>query len=336
MDSLTQIVLGAAVGEVVLGKKIGNKAMLWGALAGTIPDLDILASPFLDIVDEMRWHRSLTHSFLFAFLVSPALAYLNQKFFAGPNTRWREWTHLYLWGFITHALLDSFTTWGTQLFYPFSNYGVSFKSIFVVDPLYTLPFLACLIVVACLKRDHSKRPFWAWFGIGLSSFYLLLTVVNKFYINGVFEAEMARQGLTYSRYETKPTPLNNLLWNFTAESDSVYYSGYYSLLDSEPKIKFHAFKKQHDLLKPFWQEHKLQQLLEVTEGYYTVEKHPTGFVINDLRFGQTTGWEDGKGDFVFAYLMSTQQTPSAFTQRENDFKTGREMLGQFAERIFGK
>ncbi len=336
MDSLTQIVLGAAVGEAILGRKVGNKAMLWGAVAGTIPDLDILASPFLDVVAEVRWHRSLTHSFVFAIFSAPFFAFLTKKLHQKDDSTLPEWTHLYLWGFITHALLDSFTTWGTQLFYPFTNYGVSFKSIFVVDPIYTLPFLICLVIAACIKRTMPKRAFWNWLGIALSSTYLLLTVCNKFYINSVFEAELARQGLSFKKYETKPTPLNNLLWNCTAESDSAYYSGYYSLLDESPSIVFHRFPKNHYLLTPHWQEEKLQQLLEVTEGYYTVEKMDNGFVINDLRFGQTTGWKDGTGNFVFAYFMDTRTKPCAFEQRENDFKEGQQMLGQFFERIFGQ
>ena len=65
MDSLTQVVLGAAVGEAVLGKKVGIKAAIVGAIAGTIPDLDVLASPWLDAVEKLMYHRSITHSFLF-------------------------------------------------------------------------------------------------------------------------------------------------------------------------------------------------------------------------------------------------------------------------------
>ena len=34
MDAVTQIALGAAVGEATLGKKAGNKAVVWGAIAG--------------------------------------------------------------------------------------------------------------------------------------------------------------------------------------------------------------------------------------------------------------------------------------------------------------
>jgi len=70
MDSLTQIVLGSAVGEAVLGRKIGNKAILWGAIAGTIPDLDVLSKFFTDTVSALEIHRGLTHSLFFCILFS--------------------------------------------------------------------------------------------------------------------------------------------------------------------------------------------------------------------------------------------------------------------------
>ena len=66
MDSLTQMVLGAAVAEATLGKKVGNKAALWGAVAGTIPDLDVIGMFFLNTVDELHFHRGFTHSILFS------------------------------------------------------------------------------------------------------------------------------------------------------------------------------------------------------------------------------------------------------------------------------
>ena len=68
MDSLTQIVLGAAVGELVLGKKIGNRAMVWGAVGGTIPDLDVLGKFFLTNIDNLAFHRGFSHSILFSLL----------------------------------------------------------------------------------------------------------------------------------------------------------------------------------------------------------------------------------------------------------------------------
>jgi len=70
MDSLTQIVLGAACGEAVLGKKIGNKALLFGAIGGTIPDLDVFIGKlfYTNEIDIMLFHRGFMHSILFSIL----------------------------------------------------------------------------------------------------------------------------------------------------------------------------------------------------------------------------------------------------------------------------
>ena len=73
MDSLTQITLGAAVGEVVLGKKVGNRAMLWGAVGGTIPDLDVFSNFFTDEITALAFHRGITHSIFFSVFAPFAL-----------------------------------------------------------------------------------------------------------------------------------------------------------------------------------------------------------------------------------------------------------------------
>jgi len=147
MDSLTQVVLGASMGEAVLGKKLGNKALLWGAIGGTIPDLDVLANPFLDVVGELSFHRSITHSLLFIVVCSPLSAWVAQKIFPNTTISRKQWITFFALTYFTHILLDCLTTWGTQLFYPFSTYGVALYSIFVVDPLYTVPFL--IFLIAC-------------------------------------------------------------------------------------------------------------------------------------------------------------------------------------------
>src|SRR5690606_30258481 len=140
MDSLTQIVLGAAVGEAVLGKKIGNKAMLYGANAGTIPDLDTFTSYATATVSALEIHRGCTHSILFSVVFVPIFGWLVSRYEKRAN--FKDWSWLFFWEFLTHPLLDAHTTWGTQLFWPF-DLRLAYKNIFVIDPLYTLPFLIC-------------------------------------------------------------------------------------------------------------------------------------------------------------------------------------------------
>ena len=151
MDSLTQIVLGAAVGEAVLGKKVGNKAMLYGAIAGTIPDLDTFASAFTDTITAIEIHRGFTHSIVFSILFAPIFGWLISKIEKKSIATWQNWSWLMFWGLFTHPLLDSHTTWGTQLFWPL-EVRLAYKNIFVIDSLYTLPFLVFLILLTWPKN----------------------------------------------------------------------------------------------------------------------------------------------------------------------------------------
>ncbi|MEN7548512.1 metal-dependent hydrolase [Rapidithrix thailandica] len=337
MDSLTQIVLGASVGEAVCGRKIGNKALLWGAIAGTIPDLDVIANNFLDVVGQLSFHRSITHSFLFAIFAAPLFGWLLHKIYPKSQATFRDWSWLFFWGFVTHSLLDCFTTWGTQLFYPFSREGIAFYTVFVVDPFYTLPFLILVISVLFFKRSHPKRSFLNWTGIALSSGYLLFAVVSKQMANRVFEKNLSEQGIAYSDYISKPTPLNALLWAITVETQEGYYTGFYSLLDANDQVKFTFSPKNHQLLQPYLGNPKVQRLLEVTKGYYTVQEAPEGYYINDLRFGKFNGWQGSEdGHFVFVYHLIDKENELRFEQKEYKFRPDGEYLLAFFNRIMGE
>ena len=96
IDSLTQIVLGAAVGELAAGRRLGNRAMIWGAVAGTIPDFDVAAGLVADPVTNLAFHRCVTHSLYFAALVSPVLAWMARALYARDGQPrggypWRTW-----------------------------------------------------------------------------------------------------------------------------------------------------------------------------------------------------------------------------------------------------
>ena len=155
MDSLTHIVLGAAIGEAVLGKKIGRKAMLWGALADTIPDFDVFAYPCVSDAQQLLVHRGITHSFFFIILMAPLLGWLFSKWFKKSEVSWKQWTLLFFLGMFTHVLIDSMTSYGTGWFEPFSSYRVSFNTIFVADPFYTIPFLVCVLIALILLTTIS-------------------------------------------------------------------------------------------------------------------------------------------------------------------------------------
>lgn len=212
MDSLTQIVLGAAVGEAALGKKVGNKALLYGAIAGTIPDLDVFVRAFTDTITAVECHRGFSHSLIFSLLLAPVLGWLVNKLEPNCNLGWKPWSILFFLSLFTHPLLDAFTTWGTQIFWPF-DVRIAFNSIFVIDPLYTLPFLICTIMVMFYKRESTTRRRINRVGLIWSTSYLLLTVLIKGIAHHEFTEALESQNIEYSQMSTRPSPMNTILWN---------------------------------------------------------------------------------------------------------------------------
>jgi len=291
MDSLTQIVLGAACGEAALGRKIGNKALLFGAIGGTIPDLDVFVGSWLfqNEIDSMAFHRGFMHSLMFAILASFALGYLVYWLYnrgkRENSTTGKDWIGLFFLSIFTHPLLDSFTPYGTQLFLPFSNYRVAINNISVVDPIYTLPFLLCLIVVMFFGRSSKKRWLWTKIGIFMSSFYLVLTLVNKVYINNTFKKSLIKNNITFSRFQTQPSIFNNVLWYGIAENEKAYHVAFYSLFDKSNRFSdWQQLPKNHDLVPV--EEEDIQTLSWFSNGYYNIIPLDSvgRFRYNDLRY----------------------------------------------------
>lgn len=287
MDSVTQVVLGAAVGEACLGKKAGGKAALWGAVCGTIPDLDVAANLFMGEFDATIAHRGLSHSILFCVLMAPVIGWGIRRIHDIRRGTQREWTWLAFWALFTHPLLDIFTSWGTQLFYPFSNYRVALNTIFVADPLYTVPFAICLILALRLHRESRWRRIWNWMGIGISCFYLLFTVVNKLVATSYFEQALHQQGKSVRNISTYPGLLNNALWYCVAEEPSGIDIGYLSLLGNPREIHFRYFPKNHRLLEPYADNRVIEGLAWMSKGYHTVSLKGDTLLWHDMRFGLT-------------------------------------------------
>jgi len=305
MDSLTQIVLGAAVGEAVLGKKVGNKAMLYGAIAGTIPDLDVLARFFVDTVTATEWHRGFSHSIFFSVIFAPIFGWVIWKLNPKSDANWKDWSRLMFWGLFTHPILDAFTTWGTQLFWPFKT-RLAFQNIFVIDPLYTIPFLFFLILTMFQKRTAAKRKKYNRLGLLISSVYLALTLILKGFAYQKFTDSLEFQGIVYNEMDIRPAPFSTVLWTANIDTDDAYLISNYSFFDSRP-IQFTAYPKNHQLLGNLETNDKVVRLIDIAEGWYTISKEENKLIFNDLRFGLLSLKKDEKR-FAFTYELT--KTPS--------------------------
>lgn len=332
MDSLTQIVLGAAVGEAVLGKKVGNRAMFYGAIAGTIPDLDILSGYFTDTVTAIEWHRGFSHSILFSVLFAPFFGWLIHKVERKGPATWRDWSKLMFWGLITHPILDAFTTWGTQLFWPF-GYKLAFQSIFVIDPLYTLPFLVFLILAMCQKRDSPKRARYNRLGLIVSSCYLGISLLLKGAVYQKITESLEEQGIAYQKLTVRPSPFNTILWSANIDAGDAYLIGNYSFFDQQP-VQFNRYPKNHGLLGSLAGDKKVKRLEKITEGWFTINDKNGELFLNDLRFGLMS-LEAGEDRFAFSYKLSPTEHGLEVEETPRQKKDGKRLLSALWQRMWG-
>ncbi len=334
MDSVTQFVLGASVGEAVLGKKVGNKAIIWGGIAGTIPDLDVFLNPFFDEVSSLLIHRSISHSLFFPFVAAPIIGYLVSKLHTTSGNR-KGWTYLFFWAILTHPILDLFTGYGTGLFTPFYDYRFQLDTIFIIDPGYTLPLLLAVTSILFLSRQSKWRSIVNWIGIGLAQTYLLFTVYHKLNFQTIVEQNLQDQAIHADKFMTAPAPLNNFLWWVLVEENNTYKVSYYSFFDSTDQLQFKSFDKNSELLNPVLNSEQTNTLIKFSKGFYSVKTDGKKLIFNDLRFGPTAGWFDLSKDFIFSFDIEPINGNIYIKRRPATFKPGQEDFVRLIDRIKG-
>ena len=284
MDSITQITLGAAVGEAVLGRKVGNKAILWGAIAGTLPDLDVFV-PLGDVVKDFTYHRSASHSLIMLALATPLLVWLINRIHPTLRQYRRRWLLLVYLVFATHVLLDSFTSYGTQIFWPISNTPVSWSTIFIIDPLYTLPLLFGVIAALVMSRGSDRGHLANRAGLVLSSLYLSWTVAASFIAEQGFKTALQAQDIAHQKLYVTPAPFNSLLWRAVVIDERGYFEAYYSMLDGGGDVAFVHYPSDRELLSGIEDHWPVQRLQWFSHGIYSVTRQQNDVVISDLRMG---------------------------------------------------
>lgn len=292
MDSLSQIALGSAVAVAAMGRRTSlTRAALWGAIAGTLPDLDVLidhGDPILNMV----LHRAETHSPFWLTLFSLPMALLVARLH-GETDRWRRWW-LAMWlALVTHPLLDGMTVYGTQLALPFSDHPYGVGSVFIIDLLYTVPLL---VGVAAVLRGRALA--WNSAGLALSTLYLAWGVWAQAQVAGVARVALAAQGIAAERLLVTPTPFNSVLWRVVAMEPArdgrpaAYHEGFRSLLDDGPVMRFDRFDQGLEHRPGLQGMDGVQRIAAFSHGFYKLSlaegTRPgwTALRVTDLRMGQ--------------------------------------------------
>ncbi len=343
VDSLTQATLGAAVGEMMLGKRLGNRALAWGALFGTLPDLDILVAPFLDNAGNLWWHRGPSHSLLVMVLASWGLsAWLAKLWKRYKISRARAgWFVFAVWS--THVLIDCFTVYGTSVLWPFSEYRVGFNHLFIIDFFFTMPMLVALVWLAFLrtkKQLPKRRRLNAW-GLGIASAYAMLSVGMKFVASAGFEADLARRGVEFERRMEAPTPFNIILWRSVVDRGDELWVGYRTVFERrDTPVRWTVYPRGAEALTGMEDLREVKRIQWFSDGWWIARRHAKGAWIGDMRFGESREWGAKKGMVDSRPSFAWNVLPEQDGERLRAFRPVRtdpsETLRRLGLRMLGK
>ena len=326
MDSFTQIVLGVSVAHVALNKSVSTKKIfLLGAIVATLPDLDIyIAKIFNDPLTEIEIHRGFSHSILFFLLLGVLITCLIKNSFKETTKKQLFATTFLI--LLTHSLVDVFTTWGTQLFWPIKD-KIALKSIFVVDLFYTIPLL--MGVVLGLK---NKRKLFTYSGLILSSMYLVWgLVVQQIVMSRVEDQFYAQYPSKNIKTTVKPTFSNSFLWNVIVQDVDGFYISDYSIFDSK-EMNFQHFPQNKNLIDHL-NDANINRLKEISENQYIITENKNGLVFNDLRFGLLKN-DGNEVQFAFSYQLIPTENGYTVKELPKDKRDGMQLLKNIWYRIF--
>ncbi|MGG6098312.1 metal-dependent hydrolase [Pantoea allii] len=305
MDSVSQCVLGASVTMAVMGRRVPAwQAALVGAIAGTLPDLDVFIDHG-DAISNMTLHRTESHALLYLTLISPLLAWLVARLCRAGAT-WITWWPAVWLALITHPLLDLMTVYGTQLGLPLTDHPYAIGSIYIVDPLYTLPLIVGLCVALWRRSDRGLR--WNCAGLAFSSAYLVWSGVIQQVADGQIKQSLQQQGIATNKVLVTPTALNTVVWRSVIITPDRYGEAYWSLLSPGRPVKVTWRPRHPALFSSFKGNAFAERIAWFSHGFYAMGEHDGQVTIADLRMG-----EDNR--YTFTFGLGTAQQPDAHPQR---------------------
>ncbi|MEO5979048.1 MAG: metal-dependent hydrolase [Chryseolinea sp.] len=335
MDSITHFVLGGCVGEIVSGKELGRKSIIFGGVSQLIPDIDFLFGFWMTPASNALAHRGVTHSILFLLLVTPMLAWSIQRWWRWKTFPFMFWLKVIGTQILIHIFLDAFNAYGTGWFEPISHFRVSFNTLFVADPLFSLPLGISMIFLLIIKSDDAKRRWVSFLSVSFCVLFLAYSVVNKSIIERSVIAAFNKKNIPAHHYFTTPTPFNNFLWYVVSTDSLGSYVAYRSVFDDGDDMDFQFFSRNDTLLGSVVDHHDLDKLLRFSQGYYTVTKQGDTLVFNDLRFGQMLGWQNPRAGFVFHYYLNCGLDNKLVLQRGRFAGWDATAIKIFIKRMFG-
>ncbi|GAA5520802.1 metal-dependent hydrolase [Aliifodinibius salicampi] len=284
MDPLTHGLIGSTAAQSPASKEKVRYAAIVGFSAALLADADIFITNPSDPLLNVEIHRQFSHSLIFI-PIGALIASLLLWFFFKEKLSPKEIYGFSLLGYATAGLMDSFTSYGTKLLWPFTDERYSWNIISVFDPLFTVGIL--IFVLLCLY--HRKKLFlwlgWLWiFCYLLLGFFQHERTEKKAY-SFAKEQNQSIEGLV-----VKPTIGNQLLWSIRyVANDTLYAHGLY--LNPFLGSKFYEgtstplldWRKEYETYKGTTLYNDIRRFEKLSEGYLI--RHPEQKdVIGDGRY----------------------------------------------------
>jgi inner membrane protein len=298
MDSLTQIVLGGAVAALAVPARHRRKALLAGAIFGTLPDLDVIPLMLMgvDPVTNVTWHRGPSHSLPVLALTGFLLWLLLRRWWSPVREAPRRWLWATQLALLTHPLLDAFTVYGTQLLWPLPLPPVMGSALFIIDPAYTLPLLAGCIAALWLNQRPAARSF-LMLGVALSTAYVGWALTAKAMVEKAAEQTLSAQGLQDAPRFSVPMPFNTLLWRVVVMTPDGFLEGERSVMSDSGPMRFRHYPSDHGALAAVADAPPVRRLTWFTHGFLKAEQRDGRLVLSDLRMGI-------EPDYIFRYAVA--------------------------------
>jgi inner membrane protein len=310
MDSLTQIALGATLAAAIAPPQQRRRALVYGAALGTLPDLDVLIR-YGDPVADFTYHRSFSHSLLVLSALAPLLWLTCRHFDVALRSAPRRWLAIFWLALLTHPLLDAMTIYGTQLLWPFDTTPYGIGSVFIIDPLYTLPLLLAMILVALRPSSAMATRSLPW-ALALSTAYLGWSVLAQRHVEAHARQALAGAGREPVQVLALASAFNTLLWRVLVREDGGYREAYYSLLADDWPGPWRRFDSIDELIPALTGQWAFDRLRWFTHGFYAIQREGNDVVLTDLRMGTEPAYVFR---FTIARVVDGRVVPGASVQQ---------------------
>jgi inner membrane protein len=318
-------------------RPLGRWALPWGFVLGTLPDLDVLANPWLDAVERLHWHRGPSHGIpgvvAMALISAVVVWWIHRR---GGLSWARAWvTALAI--MVTHVAIDLFTVYGTQILAPFSDHGFGTDNLFIIDPLYTVPLLlGVCVALLCGGRWGARANL---VGLVLSTLYVGWSFGAQAKADAVFQRALAQQGHAVERTLTSATPLNTVLWRGLAQVEGGFLVGYWSLLDEDESVRFDFVPQRAELVADVRDTRAFEVVDWFSQGWWVADERGGRVRMSDLRFGEIRSGANQLPEewaHVFSWHVGPDAAdPSGLEQLPQVFADRSAALGMVWSRLRG-